>query len=308
MTWNGAAARVTKAASSILFAFALLLAAPFDVATAQVPAPAAPAPGQAPGPEPEDAVAAPAPEAKPAAAAKSGTIVTLGGFGAFAPRFEGARRSEWGFIPLFDIRDASSKEWLNFPRDGIDLALVETSTLRAGLVGNFRWNRDTSSLVRGFRRVGNIDLSLEGGVFAELWPAQWLRTRVELREAVMGARGFIADLSADLVTHPLPALTWTAGPRLSLADRSFMAAYYGIDATQAARSGLPEYNAGAGLRSYGAGTMLRFKASETVSTFAFVEYQRMADGAFDSPLITRRGSPNQTTIGVGSSISFSIGD
>ena len=40
---------------------------------------------------------------------------------------------------------------------------------------------------RGYKRVGDskssIELSLEGGLFAEVWPKDWLRTRIEAREA-----------------------------------------------------------------------------------------------------------------------------
>lgn len=250
------------------------------------------------------------PGAATAAAPKapSGYVVTLGGFGALAPRFEGARRRSWGIVPLFDVRDAGDKEWLNLPRDGIDYAIFETDAFRVGVVVNFRWERDTNSLIRGYRHVGDVNLSLEGGLFAELWPAQWLRTRVEAREAVLGATGLTADLSADLVMTPMPALTWTAGPRLSLGDKRFMTSYYGVDSAQSARSGLSEYKADPGIRSVGAGSMLRYRVTETFSALAFVEYQRLSDVALDSPLITRKGSPNQTTIGIGSSINFSIGD
>lgn len=243
----------------------------------------------------------------PKVAAK-GYVVTLGGFAAYEPRFEGARRHTWGFVPMFDVRGAGDKEWLNLPRDGIDFAIFETETFRAGLVGNFRWGRDTNTLVRGFRHVASIDLSMEGGVFAELWPAQWLRTRIEAREAFLGATGLTADLSVDLVTTPAPALTWTAGPRLSLGDARFMTSYYGVDASQAARSGLAEYKADAGIRSVGVGTMVRYKWSETVSNHVFIEYQHLSDVALDSPLITHRGSANQTTVGIGTSINLSIGD
>lgn len=256
--------------------------------------------------------------AGPDAKAPSGTIITLGGFGAMGPRFEGSRRMGWDFIPLFDIRDVGDKDWLNLPRDGIDVTIFETESFRAGLVGNFRWERDTNSLVRwrdpnalaqarGFRHMGSIDLSLEGGLFAELWPAHWLRTRIEARDAFYGASGLVADLSTDLVLEPLSALTWTIGPRLSLGDARFMKSYYGVDATQSARSGLAPYDAGAGIRSVGAGSMLRYKVSDSLSTFAFVEYQRLSDIAVESPLISRKGSPDQTTFGLGTSISFTVG-
>lgn len=239
---------------------------------------------------------------------QSGYIITLGGFADVEPKFEGSRRYRVGFLPLFDVREANAKEWLNLPRDAVDFALFETESLRAGVVGNGRWGRDTNSLVRGYHHVGDINLSLEAGGFAEWWPYRFLRSRVEVREALVGANGAVCDLSADIVTHPLDALTWTAGPRLSLADANFMKSYYSVNAQQATRSGLPEYAAAAGTRSVGVGSMLRYKWNDGLSNIAFIEYQRIADSAFDSPLISRRGSPNQTTVGIGTSVSFSVGN
>ncbi|MFX8708158.1 MipA/OmpV family protein, partial [Acinetobacter baumannii] len=93
--------------------------------------------------------------------------------------------------------------------------------------------------VRGFRRIRNIDVSLEGGGFAEYWPAHWLRSRVEVRDSFVGANGVVADLSADFVGHPFgDRWTATAGPRLSLADDQFMASYFGVTSAQSAKSGL----------------------------------------------------------------------
>jgi outer membrane protein len=61
------------------------------------------------------------------------------------------------------------------------------------------------------------------------------------------------------------------------------------------------------VRSVGAGSMLKYKWSESVSSMAFVEYQRLAPSAAESPLIDDRGSPNQLTVGVGLSYSFRVG-
>lgn len=238
---------------------------------------------------------------------KPSYIITVGGFGALEPRFEGARHSRWGYQPLFDIRKEGDREWLNLPRDGFDFALYETDSFRAGLVANGRWERDVNSLRRGFRRVSSVDLSIEAGVFAELWPSDYLRTRLEVREAVLGASGIVADASADLVLRPIPQLTWTAGPRLSLADSGFMNSYYAVSPQQAVTSGLPAYALGAGVRSFGAGTMLKHKLTDSVSTMAFWEYQRIADPAYSSPLISKRGTPNQSTFGLGLSYSFTVG-
>ncbi len=238
---------------------------------------------------------------------KPSYIITVGGFGALEPRFEGARRSRWGYQPLFDIRKEGDREWLNLPRDGFDFSLYETDTFRAGLVGDGRWERDVNSIRRGFRRVSSVDLSIETGVFAEMWPSDYLRTRLEIREAVLGANGLVADASADFVVRPLPQLTWTAGPRLSVADSGFMRSNYAVSPQQALASGLTPYVPSAGVRSYGAGSMLKHKLTDNVSTMAFWEYQRLADPAYASPLIWKRGTPNQTTIGLGLSYAFTVG-
>ncbi len=87
-----------------------------------------------------------------------------------------------------------------------------------------------------------------------------------------------------------------------------MTSYYGVDAVQAARSGLTEYKADAGIRSLGAGTMLRYKWSETLSNHAFVEYQRLSDVALDSPTDHAAGLGQPDNVGLGTSISFTVGN
>ena len=238
----------------------------------------------------------------------AGWIVTLGGYGDLEPKFEGARHRTFWFHPIIDYRTVGSREWLSLPNDGFDFPLIVTDSFRAGPVFNGRWERDVNSLVRGFRHVGAIDLSAEAGVFAEWWPADFLRTRVEARDAVFGAHGIVADFSADAVWRPEDQWTVTAGPRLSVADRAFMRSYYSIDEEQSITSGLPTYSAPQGVRSYGAGSMVKYKWSESLATMMFVEYQRLGNAAAESPLIDDRGSPNQLTAGVGLSLSFVVGN
>ena len=86
-----------------------------------------------------------------------------------------------------------------------------------------------------------------------------------------------------------------------------MRAYYTVDANLAAARGLPEYSAKAGLRSYGAGSMLKYTWSDHWTTMGFVEYQRLAGAAGDSPLIDLRGTENQVSVGVGATYTFTIG-
>jgi MipA family protein len=240
-------------------------------------------------------------------AAPAGTIVTIGGYGVLQPKFEGSKHQEFAFKPIVNIRKPGDRVWLDLPNDGLEFEFVETDNFRAGAVGNIRFQRDTNGLrPRGFKRVGSTDLSIEAGGFAEYWPSTALRTRVEVRNAFLGADGIIADVSADVVLHPTDRWTVTAGPRLSLADQSFMDGYYRVTSNQAAMAGLTQYKADAGLRSYGAGTSARYQWSDDVTTLAYVEYQRLAGSAGDSPLIATRGSADQFTFGLGLKYSFRV--
>lgn len=237
----------------------------------------------------------------------SGFIVTLGGYGMLQPKFEGAKHDELAFRPIFGIRKPTDRVWLDLPNDGLEYEFIETDNFRAGAVGNIRYQRDTSALgPRGFKKVGKVDLSVEAGGFAEYWPSQMLRTRVEVRDAVIGADGVIADFSADAVVKPMARWTLTAGPRISFADKSFMQSYYGVTATEAANIGIAPYKASAGLRSYGVGSSARYQITDDMTALAFVEYQKLSGVAGESTLIDNRGSTDQVTVGLGLKYSFRV--
>ena len=242
--------------------------------------------------------------------AESGPLlITLGTNAVYSPRFEGSKRHDLGPWPIIGWRRDGDKEWLDFPTDGLDFSLIETENFRMGPVGFWRWQRDNSTIQpRGFTRFGkghsSIDLSVEAGVFAEYWPVQWLRTRVELREAVLGATGLVANLASDLVWRPTSSWTLSAGPRLSIADGRFMQDYYGINASQSFTSGLPTYSPGAGVRSLGGAALARYKITPAWTTQAFVDYQHLSGPAGDSPVIATRGTREQYIVGMGLSYTF----
>ena len=237
--------------------------------------------------------------------APSGTIITVGGYGIIGPKFEGSKHDELSFKPSFSWHKTGDRVWLDLPNDGLDISIIEGDNYRAGVVGNLRWQRHAEDVrPRGFKKVGSADVSVEAGAFAEYWPTQTLRTRVELRDALFGAEGLIADFSADLVLHPAQRWTLTGGPRLSIADQTFMDSYYSITASQATTSGLAQFKADAGIRSYGAGMSARYQLTDDILTIGYVEYQRLAGSAGDSPLIDDRGSVDQLTVGLGMKYSF----
>ena len=240
-----------------------------------------------------------------ASAANSPLYITLGGYGILAPEYDGARHSTWAPRPIFGWRRENEKEWLPLPRDSFDIALVETDKFRAGPIGAFRFSRSEDAAPRGTRRIWKVDTSVEAGGYAEFWPVEWLRTRAEVRHAVIGGDGLVADLSADVVLRPVAPMTIAFGPRLSIANSDYLRSAFGISPAQAAATGLPVYTPGGGIRAYGAGLFGKYALTREITGYGFVEYERLTGDAAESPVVnSRTGSPDQTTIGLGLSYTF----
>jgi outer membrane protein len=137
-----------------------------------------------------------------------------------------------------------------------------------------------------------------------VWP--WLRTRAEARQGIGGHHGMVFDISADGVAPVTEKLTLSAGPRVSLATAAALRPYFGVDAVQAAASGLPVYQPQGGVRAIGFGVQARQQWTPQWATNAFVEYDRLVGDAARSPILSRNGSANQVTVGLGLSYAFDV--
>jgi outer membrane protein len=232
-------------------------------------------------------------------------IVTVGAWTYAQPVFEGSDEHDFGVRPILDIRRPGSREWLSLPTDHGGMTLYSTSNFRVGPSFNFiqRRKEEDSDALRG---LGDVDWALEVGAYAEYWPADFARLRIEARRGFNGHEGFVADFSADFVWRPQPAWTLTLGPRLSLADDEYMRTYFSVTPAQALTSGLPGFDAKGGLKSTGAVASVTYQWTPQFATMAYVEYARLLGDAADSPIVTQRGSPDQVTVGVGAKYSFSV--
>lgn len=242
----------------------------------------------------------------PAPAAPAGWILTLGVEGRVGPAFDGSDHWSAYPLPLFDLRRAGTPEKFRAPRDGAGISLFETGGLRIGPVGKLKLPRRESKYPAELAGLGDVGWAVEIGGFVEYWWTPWLRTRAELRAGIGGHSGLAGDLFADFVVPLTSQWTLSGGPRLSLASADALSPYFGVTAQQALTSGLPAYDVGGGIRAYGVGAQLRYRWNPQWATHAFVEYERLAGDVADSPIVSMRGSANQTTIGAGITYSFAI--
>ncbi|XSC48226.1 MipA/OmpV family protein [Bradyrhizobium sp. RDT10] len=206
---------------------------------------------------------------------------------------------------MFSLRPSDRTARFRNPRDGTSIALIHTGGLYFGPVGKFRYGRYESDS-QELRGLGDIDWTLEVGLFAEYWPSDWMRGRVEVRRGFHGHEGFIVDLSAEFVVPVMQSWTLSGGPRLTLADTDATAPYFGVNAAQSAASGLPVFDAKGGIYSIGAGMQARYQLTPQWAVRSYVEYSRLMGDAGSSPLVTDRGSANQVTFGLGATYSFDV--
>jgi outer membrane protein len=188
------------------------------------------------------------------------------------------------------------------PDDGFSVGLLGGDTLSAGLVGRWRSGRDVTHALQGFDKV---DGTFEGGVFADWWPAGWLRVRGEARYGVIGHGYWSADLGADAVGRTGP-WTLSLGPRLSWADDKFSALYFGVTPAEAARSpfGIQPFAASGSYWSPGVLASAEYRVNRAWSVTAYGGYRRLTGDAASSPVVAGLGSKDQFNAGVGVTYSF----
>lgn len=156
------------------------------------------------------------------------------------------------------------------------------------------------------RGLGNVDATVELGGFVEynIGPFTY---QLEMRQGVGGHQGFVIETGFDFrgfIDKPGKPIMYSVGPHLTFADSNYNNAYFGITRSQSINSGLSRYDATAGVVSYGIGGFVMVPLSDTLSVGVFGGYDRLANGVADSPLIKKRGDPNQFMGGLRLSYEF----
>lgn len=239
-------------------------------------------------------------------------IVTIGAEARIIPAWPGAPANQIApsWAPLVSVRHAGEPPPYFGPRDSFGFPVIDLGQLKLGPAVKYVSARkaDDNPETVG---LGNVGTTIQAGAYADYWPVNWLRLHTEVRQGFGGEGGITGDAFLDAVV-PFGQFRWSAGPRLTLASAPAINPYFGITLPQSIGSvgaGLPQlpvYHAGGGLYSYGAGTQLEYFINDQWAAHAFVEDERLAAAAADSPLVTQRGAPNQWTYGLGATYSFSM--
>ncbi len=201
-----------------------------------------------------------------------------------------------GFKGELGLIDASA----GFP-NGLDVGVARLSTpsrhftLRLG--GGYRFGRDADDN-DALHGMGDVD----GQAIA----------RVTLASEPANARGlgifYGVKYEADVTDETngdtftffagdkfalTPKATLTITGRTQWADADYMQSYFGVSASQAARSGNRRFDANSGFADAGLEARLNYALTDHWMLFGSFGYSRLLGDAADSPLVDGEGSANQ---------------
>ncbi len=242
-------------------------------------------------------------------------IITLGSSTAIGPNYEGARSASLAnhpyhlnFIPSINWRREGEKADFSAPDDSWDLTLYSTRQFRTGVVANVRNGRYHGSDIQ-LKGLHNVKWTIEGGAFAEYWPLEdHVRLRTELRHGLFRENaGIIADISGDYV-QKISRFTLSGGPRLSLANTTFMERNFGVSELDALRNTrVTAFEPAGGMKSIGVATALSYDWNNHVTSTVFQRFDRLTNDAAKSPVTSVLGQRNQYSVGISLNYAFKVG-
>lgn len=233
-------------------------------------------------------------------AGKSDWRLTLGAGTMMAPSYLGSDDYDVSALPLLDLRYAD-RVFLS-TRDGLGANLLRDGNLSAGPVLKYRFGRDQDD-DDALRGLGDVDPAGEAGAFVKYSVAK-LSMGAELRQGFGGHEAVIGEFWLNRRFDLTEKLDFNIGPKLTLASGDFTETYFGIDASQAARSGYRRYDADGMFVSYGLNAALGYKLTRQVRLGAFAGIEQIGGDAADSPIVDQAGSATQARFGLTLSYSW----
>lgn len=235
-------------------------------------------------------------------------IVTLGATAEYGPSYEGSKHLSFSGLPYFDIRRLGEPAEYIVPDDNFDFTLFDFGGVEVGPVVGLRDGRSVfdDSQLHGLHRV---QWNLDAGAFVQYWPMEnQLRMRAEMRQALWGGDGFVADLSLDWFQPINDKLVLSIGPRMTLANSTYMNNNFGVSEKEAAKNGrLGAFDADGGIKSVGFTVAATYSITPAWSVQVYNQYRRLVGDAADSPITSDIGSANQNIVGITLTRSFQIG-
>lgn len=152
----------------------------------------------------------------------------------------------------------------------------------------------------------NIDYSIAGGGFVKISTRQMIDPTDELAFGVdaltdLGGKheGTTITFGPSYSFSPLEKLRLGLDISATYASGAYTNTFFGVNAGDARRSGLSQYNAGGGIKDVGVTLNVTYQWAEHWAVTGFAGYARLVGDAANSPIVAKEGSANQAVVGTG---------
>lgn len=237
-------------------------------------------PGQAPQPPfDEERFNAEKPE-------KSWSLI-VGAGAIYEPEYEGGGDFEIQPVPfvVFNYGD-----WLEIDPRGVTVTAIRHEGFALAAKVGYEGGRDEGDADR-LRGLGDIDFAATVGAKAS-YDWNGLEFFAAVDQTIDGSESLIGTFGIEYQAPVTERLILGAGVEAVVANDKHMQAYFGVDAAQAARSGLAEYKAEAGLKRVNVSASAIYMLSENWLVRGEAGVGFLTGDAADSPIVEEKVQPS----------------
>ena len=228
---------------------------------------------------------------------------------AVLPEYDGSE--DFQAIPILQGQLNKGNYYVATRGLGLVANVVDSNRFNFGPIVNFRFGRDDDVDNAIIARMREIDDAIETGAFASvitrdnLMANDNLEFSIQLTQDVGGGHGgVLGEIGASYFAPVRRDLRLGLNVGVDYQSDDYMEEYFSVDANNAARSGLRQYNAEGGFNSGSIGTMALYSINQQWGLMGIVQYTRWIGDAADSPIIDDEGTKNQVFGAVGVTYRF----
>ncbi|MGF9567817.1 MipA/OmpV family protein [Neorhizobium sp. JUb45] len=211
----------------------------------------------------------------------------VGAGGIYEPEYEGSDKLEVSPVPfiVFNYGD-----WLEIDPRGVTVTAIQHDGFKLSAKVGYESGRDQDDADR-LRGLGDIDFAATVGAKASYeWNGFEFYAAVD--QTIDGSESLIGTFGAEYQAPVTERLILGAGVEAVVANDRHMESYFGVNAAQAASSGLPEYKAEAGLKRVNVSASAIYMLSENWLVRGEAGVGVLTGDAADSPIVEEKVQPS----------------
>lgn len=200
----------------------------------------------------------------------------------FAPAYQGSDASRTLPIPVLDI--TKGPFFINL-HNGAGVNVIDTGGLTIGGSVAFVPGYRTKDAPEG---IGKLSGGAGGRLFTSVRFAGLVATLGGTKPFVGGGAGFLADASLSYPAFVSPRFLLIPAAGTTWADRKYNDRYFGVDAGQSIRSGLPQYHLRSGFKDVSTTLTASYGLDDRLNLSVTGGVTRLLGDARNSPIVVNQ--------------------